>query len=222
MKAAYICALLFLFMQIINLANLPQYAETLADEGWFVIPGALQLSYSEALVKLIQSTKEKLLFKKAGIGTGSDFQLNNNVRGDFIHWISRQPTEPVLQELMESMKALRLGINRELFLGLQDIEMHMAIYPPGTFYQRHLDQFNERSNRVISVVLYLNHLWEPGLGGELVIYRDNAEPVIVEPKAGTLVCFLSDAIEHEVLPTHVDRYSITGWMLKKPVGLGFL
>ncbi len=209
-------------MQMINLADLPQYADALADEGWFVIPDALSEQAVESIKDVILKTQQTADFKKAGIGTGADFQLNNSVRGDFIHWISRHPHETVLQEWMQSMSALRTGLNRELFLGLQDIEMHMAIYPPGTFYQRHLDQFNERSNRIISVVLYLNQQWQPGMGGELVIYRTNAEPVIVEPRAGTLVCFLSDQIEHEVLTTHVERFSITGWMLKKPIGLGFL
>jgi SM-20-related protein len=209
-------------MQLINLADLPQYADALADEGWFVIPDAINQLAVESFKDVILKTKQTAEFKKAGIGTGHDFQLNSSVRGDFIHWISRYPQETILQEWMQSISALRKGLNRELFLGLQDIEMHMAIYPPGTFYQRHLDQFNERSNRIISVVLYLNQQWQPGMGGELVIYRTNAEPVIVEPRAGTLVCFLSDQIEHEVLTTHVERFSITGWMLKKPIGLGFL
>jgi SM-20-related protein len=209
-------------MQLINLADLPQYADALADEGWFVIPDAINQLAVESFKDVILKTKQTAEFKKAGIGTGLDFQLNSSVRGDFIHWISRYPQETILQEWMQSISALRKGLNRELFLGLQDIEMHMAIYPPGTFYQRHLDQFNERSNRIISVVLYLNQQWQPGMGGELVIYRTNAEPVIVEPRAGTLVCFLSDQIEHEVLTTHVERFSITGWMLKKPIGLGFL
>jgi SM-20-related protein len=33
----------------------------------------------------------------------------------------------------------------------------------------------------------------------------------VAPRAGTLVCFLSERIPHEVLAAHVDRISIAGW-----------
>ncbi|MGB2150512.1 MAG: 2OG-Fe(II) oxygenase, partial [Cobetia amphilecti] len=31
------------------------------------------------------------------------------------------------------------------------------------------------------------------------------------PEAGTFVCFLSEQIPHEVLPTHQARASVTGW-----------
>ncbi|HOI32731.1 MAG: 2OG-Fe(II) oxygenase [Bacteroidales bacterium] len=209
-------------MHKINQAEIQQYADALADEGWFVIQDFVDEQFSKQLLEIVSETRFNQNFRRAGIGAGADYQLNNKVRGDFIHWISPHPSEPVLQEWINVMTILRSGLNRELFLGLQDIEMHMAIYPSGTFYQRHLDQFNERSNRIISVVLYLNQHWEPGMGGELVIYRDAAEPVTVDPHAGTLVCFLSDKIEHEVMQTHVERFSITGWMLRKPVGLGFL
>jgi len=221
-KVAYICALFFDVMHIINQAEIQRYADELAEEGWFVIPNAVDEQFTSQVLDVVTETRLNNDFRKAGIGAGGDYQLDNEVRGDFIHWISRHPLEPVLQDWMNGMTALRTGLNRELFLGLQDIEMHMAIYPPGTFYKRHLDQFNERSSRVISIVLYLNRHWEPGMGGELVIYRESAEPVIIEPRAGTLICFLSDKIEHEVLPTHIERISITGWMLRKPVGLGFL
>jgi SM-20-related protein len=97
----------------------------------------------------------------------------------------------------------------------------MAHYPAGSFYKRHLDQFKERNNRVISTILYLNKNWEASQGGELKLFFDHEEK-IVEPKYGRIVSFKSDQLEHEVLKTNVDRFSITGWMLHNPVGLGFL
>ncbi len=104
-------------MQMINLAGLPQYADALADEGWFVIPDAINQQAVSGLNEAISKSKEAAVFKKAGIGAGADFQFNNDVRGDFIHWISRHPQEAVLQEWMQSMTALRVGLNRELFFG---------------------------------------------------------------------------------------------------------
>lgn len=206
----------------IDLAKMIQFADSLADEGWFVASEIIDETLIAKLLAVAHFQRANAAFKAAGIGTGSGYQQDRSIRGDSIFWISRHPQVESLIRWVEQMNHLREGLNRELFLGLKDIEMHLAIYPPGTFYQRHLDQFNERSNRILSVILYLTPDWQPGMGGELIIYRKDKEPVIVEPRAGTFVCFLSDMIEHEVLTTHIERYSITGWMLRKPIGLGFL
>jgi SM-20-related protein len=37
----------------------------------------------------------------------------------------------------------------------------------------------------------------------------------VLPVAGTLVCFLSDRFEHEVLPATRERLSLTGWFRRR-------
>ena len=34
----------------------------------------------------------------------------------------------------------------------------------------------------------------------------------VVPEGGTLVCFYSDSVEHEVKPTKVERQVIVGWL----------
>jgi SM-20-related protein len=223
MPACSIFVAIFLEIMVnIDLAKMQQIADALADEGWFAQPDFLTEELASALLNITRQNRDSDAFRRAGIGTGTNFQLNREIRGDSIYWISRHPQEKALIQWVELMNQVREGINKELFLGLRDLEMHMAIYPPGTHYQRHLDQFSDRSNRVLSVVLYLTPNWQAGMGGELVIYRDHKEPVIVEPKAGTFVCFLSDQIEHEVLTTHIERHSITGWMLRKPIGLGFL
>src|SRR5690606_23077857 len=101
-------------------------------------------------------------------------------------------------------------------LGLKSFEAHLAKYPPGSFYKRHIDQFQQVSYRIISCILYLNADWREGDGGELRIFlpdgKRGEKQIDIVPKAGTLVCFKSDEIPHEVLPTHKERYSFTGWM----------
>jgi SM-20-related protein len=116
---------------------------------------------------------------------------------------------------------LRVELSRALFLPLRDFESHFAIYPPGTFYKRHRDNFQKQNHRLLSLVLYLNENWSPEQGGTLRIYPEAEEPKDVEPIGGRLVIFRSD-LEHEVLPCHAPRYSITGWMRDKPIGLSFL
>ena len=64
--------------------------------------------------------------------------------------------------------------------------------------------------RVVSCVLYLNDGWKASDGGALRIYCDDDVREVM-PVGGTLVCFLSERFEHEVLPATRERLSITGW-----------
>ena len=107
-------------------------------------------------------------------------------------------------------------LNSTCFLGIQEKEFHYALYPEGTFYKRHLDTFQNDSRRKLSMVCYLNDEdWQADFGGELTIYfKENgieSEKNIV-PKAGRMVIFESQVLEHEVKPVKQPRLSITGWL----------
>ncbi len=158
--------------------------------------------------------------KKAGIGAKQDFQIKAEIRGDFIFWLDEN-RDTVLSPLFGLMDELTQNLKRFCYLSLSGSEFHIAKYPAGTYYHRHLDQFSERTNRQITVLIYLNKDWKKGNGGELVIYKEGKE-IRVEPIAKRLVLFKSEAIEHEVLTTKVPRYSLTGWLLHQPAGIGYL
>jgi SM-20-related protein len=149
---------------------------------------------------------------RAGVGRDRDFHLDRAVRGDRVFWLTRQ--RPVQARFLERMETLRLALNRSLFLGLFEFEAHYAHYPPGARYRRHLDSFRGAANRVVSTVAYLTEDWQPGDGGELLIYADaDSEEIVarVEPRAGTFAMFLSETVAHEVCPAQTDRISIAGW-----------
>jgi SM-20-related protein len=113
------------------------------------------------------------------------------------------------------MDSLRQALNRELLLGLEELEAHFALYPPGAGYARHRDRFRDDDARVLSTVFYLNPDWREADGGALRLHLPACAPVAHRdffPVAGTLVVFLSADFEHEVLPASRDRLSIAGWM----------
>lgn len=159
------------------------------------------------------------VFKEAGIGTDIDKHVDNNVRGDFTYWLDRKRDTNV-QELWNLVDEVIHMFNRYCFLSLSGYEFHLAHYPSGGHYDKHLDQFENRNNRMISVVIYLNEGWQKGDGGELEIFENDNESFLVEPIAGRCVMFKSAKVPHAVLEAHKSRFSLTGWLLYQPSALG--
>lgn len=155
-------------------------------------------------------------FNEAGIGI--DKQVNGRVRGDFTYWLDRG-RDAHLKDFWELVDQSILHFNRYCYLGLSGEEFHLAHYPPGGHYSKHLDQFEKCNNRMISVVIYLNEGWSKGDGGELEIFRKDGSSFLVEPMGGRCVLFKSAEVPHAVLQAHKSRFSLTGWLLHHPPGL---
>jgi len=184
--------------------------ETMAEQGYIVLTDFIAADLTEQLHQHV-STLPESAFNTAKIGRQQSVQQLETVRNDKTAWLSN--AYPVEQAYLDTMDTLRTQLNRQLFLGLRDFEAHFAHYPPGHFYQRHVDAFKGQSNRVISSVFYLNPDWSEQDQGQLVLYQPDGEVQIqtVMPMMGTLVLFLSEQFPHEVLPARRDRYSIAGW-----------
>lgn len=156
--------------------------------------------------------------RSAAVGRGNERGVHEAIRNDVTHWLTSESRAPQQLHYAEMMEQLRLKMNEQFFLGLFDFESHFALYPAGGFYKAHRDQHAGASNRVVTVILYLNENWQPGDGGELRIWTTpgaaKGPSVLIEPRMGTLVCFLSDDYWHEVMVSNKPRMSITGWFLR--------
>jgi SM-20-related protein len=187
-------------------------ADDLAERGYAVADQFLSQSEVDALLKLDHFRNGIEHFKKAGIGKNQGLQINEAIRGDYIHWLGKTSAPQPAQIYLDRLNDLIGYLNQSLFLSLKDYEVHMTIYPTGSYYKRHLDQFKQDDHRKLSVICYLNTNWEEEHGGQLRMYLPDGTRDIL-PVAGRLVCFRSDQIEHEVLPATRERLSLTGWML---------
>ncbi len=196
-------------------SHLNQLADDIAEAGYSVVDGFLSPDEVNNIQELDGFKTGLLQFKKAGIGKSQEKQINEAIRGDYIQWIKPASAEPPLQVYLSKLNELITFVNQNLYLSLKDFEVHQTIYPIGTFYKRHLDQFKKEDHRKLSVICYLNSDWKESEGGQLRIYLDN-ESKDIFPLAGRLVCFRSDLLEHEVLPATRERLSITGWLLDQP------
>lgn len=163
-----------------------------------------------ALVQCAELRRGRGDFTPARIGGDRNLQRREEIRGDSICWLT-PPLLPAEQALMDALECLRLELNRKALLGLFELELHYAWYPPGAGYARHVDQPQGRAQRQVSLVLYLNEGWTPAAGGELRIFDSAGGHRDVEPIAGRLVWFFTPGLEHAVLPTKRVRSSITGW-----------
>ncbi len=195
------------------------WIDELSDRNYVVIDDFLD----DQMYRLIKSFFLERVeeFQQAGIGALHQNQIKTNIRGDLTYWLDRQrDTELVAYwELMQETIDL---LNRYCFLSLNGFEFHLAHYPAGSFYHRHLDQFSNRSNRIISMIIYLNDNWQAGDGGELEIVGDHGEVTLIEPLAKRCVLFKSAEVLHGVLEAHKSRYSLTGWLLRHPSSVGYL
>jgi len=183
-------------------------ARDLHTQGYSIQSAALPLSLCEALFARLQAMQDEK-FEPAGIGRQQDYTQNEQVRGDEICWITGSSSAG--EAWLDWTGQLQQYLNRHLFLGLFSFESHFAHYAPGAFYSKHVDAFRGGSNRVLSLVLYLNKHWSKADGGELVLHTRDKNILRVAPWFGTLVTFLSEDFLHEVLPAWRDRYSIAGW-----------
>lgn len=158
-------------------------------------------------------------FTQAGIGALDQHTVNKEIRGDQTYWLDRK-RDTALDSFWKLVDETMGIFNRYCYLSLSGYEFHFANYPPGGHYHKHLDQFQNRNNRMISVILYLNEQWQQGDGGELEIYEKDGSSVLVEPVAGRCVMFKSAEVPHAVLESRKNRYSLTGWLLYQPSALG--
>ena len=187
--------------------------------GWAAMPGGVDAADALRLMRECENACENGEFRRAGVGRGSNLEVRAEIRSDHVLWIQPGAASAEQAIWLTKLESLRLALNQRFFLGLFDYEGHFAIYPEGAFYKPHLDRHAGTSDRIVTVILYLNQNWQPGDGGELKIWTTPAGKEgpfeLIEPRMGTLVCFLSGDFWHEVLPARKTRMSITCWFRQR-------
>lgn len=188
-----------------------QLLTDLQTQGWSIQDNFFSEGFTQALMDEVENIQNDYM-QQAGIGRKQDRQIILDTRRDYIQWID--PDKAIKIDYLKMMESFRIALNRRLFLGLFDYEAHFARYEEGAFYEKHIDAFKGQSNRILSMVLYLNEDWKEGDGGELIIYDEhNPEKVLgrFSPIKGRLAIFLSECFYHEVNVAKRTRHSIAGW-----------
>ncbi len=160
--------------------------------------------------------EDKKDFHQAAIGSSVNEQIVKSIRGDKIRWIDEENKTETEEFFFSKINDFIEYLNLTCYIGIEESEFHYAVYPEGTFYQRHVDAFKNDDRRTLSMVLYLNEEeWKDDFGGQLTLYLDEngiEKELDILPLAGRLAVFDSKTIPHEVKTVNRPRYSITGWL----------
>ncbi len=197
--------------------DLAPVMDALASQGWCVRPNFISAADLAGLRDLCLSRLDHGEFHSAGVGAGAA-RVMAELRGDRILWVEADDPAPAARAYLVSMESLRQAVNRDLFLGLHELEAHFAAYPAGAFYKKHLDRFRDDDRRTLTAIIYLNEAWSAADGGQLRFWPDHAgegEAIDIPPLGGTLVTFLADRHWHEVLPASRQRLALTGWFKRR-------
>ena len=171
----------------------------------------LSKNLSEHLkINLLALNKEKLLLL-AGTGNVEKLIHNAAVRSDSIYWLDRKNENQYENEFFDQIEDFIKYLNKTCYAGITGYEFHYSLYEIGSFYKKHVDQFQNNSGRKYSLISYLNADWVEGDGGQLLVHQHGNEQKI-SPTQGKTVFFKSNELEHEVLVTNQRRMSITGWL----------
>jgi SM-20-related protein len=165
---------------------------------------------SHLYTHLLSLHKQKL-FSAAGIGNATNLVKNKEVRTDCIYWLDRKNDNQYENEFLNLMEDFIKHLNISCYAGITNYEFHYSLYEKGSFYKKHLDQFQNNSDRKYSMISYLNANWMENDGGELFIHQNNNYQKI-SPTQGKTVFFKSNELLHEVLETNQPRMSIAGWL----------
>lgn len=183
--------------------------------GYGVADDFLTADEVAALAQRLYQRREAGQFRAAGIGN-QNVIVETQIRGDEILWLDETNATSEEAAFLQRINKFITYLNQTCYLGLRDAEFHYALYPTGTFYKRHLDQFRSDSRRKLSVICYLNTDWQETDGGQLALYLpqdDGTErQTTLLPMGGRLVCFESERLPHEVLVATRERLSLTGWL----------
>lgn len=147
---------------------------------------------------------------QAGIGSNDSKSYDLQIRRDKIYWLDPVTENKAEKEFFSILDSFIDYLNRTCYTAINDYEFHYAVYEPGSFYKRHVDQFRYNNARKFSLITYLNENWIEEDNGSLVVYGESTERIL--PVEGRTVFFKSSELEHEVETSMKMRMSLTGWL----------
>ena len=214
---------------LLSAAHLPDTALLdLQARHFAVVPSFLTPTTVRAIRADMSGLKADGKFEEAGVGSGDSNRLAMNQRrcstchlypDEAAAELCGAGDDVARQQLYDAIDSIRDSLSDFDDRPLVKTEGLYLDYPLGGFFKRHIDAAPpglglDQEWRRYSYLLYLNDVQR---GGELRLYTDD-DFVEVQPRAGTLVVFRSDLVEHEALETRQPRVAVAGWFSRREGG----
>ena len=216
---------------LVSAAHLPETALLdLQARHFAVVPSFLTPSTVRAVRADMSRLAEAGKFEEAGVGSGDSNRVAvEQRRCSTCHLYPDEAAAELCgagddvarQQLYDAIDSIRDSLSEFDDRPLVKTEGLYLDYPLGGFFKRHIDAAPpglglDQEWRRYSYLLYLNDVQR---GGELRLYTDESDGFVeVQPRAGTLVVFRSDLVEHEALETRQPRVAVAGWFSRREGG----
>jgi SM-20-related protein len=185
--------------------------QTLGDGGALIFDGLLGRETAHTAFQAILQLAELGELRPASIGRLATHRQDETIRNDLIAWLDDQ-ADPAFDPIKQLFETVRLTINEQCWLGLKRFDTQIALYPGnGAHYERHRDAFAGQTNRRLTAIYYPNVDWIPAHGGQLRVFFTPELVEEIAPQGDRLVVFLSELLDHQVMPTFAHRTAITAW-----------
>jgi SM-20-related protein len=201
----------------VETSDIKLISEKITRQSWVAIDDVFKPGLLHALFQEACAHEASQVLSPAFVGH-KETKTISSLRGDSTLWLDDPRCGTASKTFLDALDILRKDLNQSLLLGLESVEAHYAVYPPGAAYAQHRDRFRDDDARVLSLVCYLNADWPDAAGGQLRLHLVDGHHDIA-PNMGTSVIFLSEEIEHEVLPATQTRYSIAAWFRQREIQL---
>lgn len=183
--------------------------ETLGSGQPVVFDGVLGSPVVNEVRDHVLQAREAGRLQPGGVGRGR--AEHPQVRSDVTGWFDDEAPAAVVP-LLRRFEELRVEVSEAAYLGLGRFEVQMAVYAAGCGYERHRDALRGRAGRRLTAIYYANPAWTPADGGQLEVFGADGASQRIDPIGDRLVVFLSEQVEHRVLPvTGSPRVAVTAW-----------
>jgi len=183
----------------------------LGDGGVLIFDGLLgQGTASNTFDTIIKLAQDGNL-RKAGVGRSGNHIQNSAIRQDLITWVDDNNAD-AFERVTALFEDVRNAANQYCWMGVKRFDTQIALYSgDGAHYDRHRDAFHGKSSRTLTAIYYPNVDWQPEHGGRLRVFFADDQVEDVDPIADRLVVFLSEVLDHQVLPVFSPRAALTAW-----------
>lgn len=188
-----------------------EMVQLLGDGGALIFDGVLGHAVASDTFDSIMNLAQNGTLRNAGVGRLGNHRQDESIRQDLITWVDENTTE-TFQRVTTLFEDVRIAANQHCWLGAKRFDTQIALYNGnGAHYDRHRDAFAGKSNRVLTAIYYPNVFWQPDHGGRLRVFFADDKIQEIDPIADRLVIFLSERLDHQVLPAYAARAALTAW-----------